>query len=839
MARDLVHHITMASENGTSCNQSSVAGEEQQSPRKPPATCMQKFRLYETQSNYYMIGRDKSRTHWRVLKIDRSEPSEFNIREDSTTYSETECSDLLRRIHEGNRPTGGLTFVTICYGIIGFLKFLGPYYMLLVTQRRMIGKICGHSVYAVSKSEIIPLPNSSVRCNVANPKYENRYKKLLCAVDLTKDFFFSYSYCVMRSLQKNLCGNESGQVPYDSMFVWNEFLTRGIRNHLQNTIWTVALVHGFFKQATLSISGREFKVTLIARRSRHYAGTRYLKRGVNEKGRVANDVETEQIVFQDVPGEFPLQISSVVQNRGSIPLFWSQETSRLNLRPNIILSKRDQNYQATRLHFENLVKRYGNPIIILNLIKTQEKKPRESVLRAEFAYAIRVINNDLLEENRLKFIHWDLSKHSRRANVLRLLGNLAANALRLTNIFHCQIEPVPEPEGPINWPFLQNINIASFDWQGSCENGTEDANNLESKSNSDKNVMFSPSVKPLQLQRGVLRTNCIDCLDRTNVAQYAYGLVALGHQLHAIGLLDAPVVDLDTPIAVNLMDFYERMGDTLAHQYGGSAAHNKIFCARRGQWRAATQSQEFFRTLQRYYSNAYTDAEKQDAINVFLGHFQPQEGKPALWEMDSDQHYIGGSKTHVDKKGRLFQRSLSDGNILREETSPVSATNAKRGSFPISSLPDQSREGSMLLSESSPEISTSERSLTYSRQPSIEMQRDPLESEHFHLSGYVDASTCSNFVDLEWLSSSANSFEESSERSLHGTTSFSRLSSESFVSGINRGSTPSSSGYGSSLKGREATGTEAYQEGKTYQDVLEEYPESFVQWVTNGETLCH
>lgn len=131
---------------------------------------------------------------------------------------------------------------------------------------------------------------------------------------------------------------------------------------------------------------------------------RYLKRGVNEKGRVANDVETEQIVFDDVPDGLPLQISSVVQNRGSIPLFWSQETSRLNLKPDIIcmhlisnqilhvcacisrniyvsmsifladfcfspVSKKDQNYEATRLHFENLAKRYGNPIIILNLIK--------------------------------------------------------------------------------------------------------------------------------------------------------------------------------------------------------------------------------------------------------------------------------------------------------------------------------------------------------------------------------------------------------------------------------------------------------------------------------------
>lgn len=63
---------------------------------------------------------------------------------------------------------------------------------------------------------------------------------------------------------------------------------------------------------------------------------RYLKRGVNEKGRVANDVETEQIVFEDIPGEIPTHICSVVQNRGSIPLYWSQETSRLNLKPDII-----------------------------------------------------------------------------------------------------------------------------------------------------------------------------------------------------------------------------------------------------------------------------------------------------------------------------------------------------------------------------------------------------------------------------------------------------------------------------------------------------------------------
>lgn len=79
-----------------------------------------------------------------------------------------------------------------------------------------------------------------------------------------------------------------------------------------------------------------------------------------------------------------------------------------------------------------------------------------------------------------------------------------------------------------------------------------------------------------RFQSGVLRTNCIDCLDRTNVAQYAYGLAALGRQLNAMGLTDQPKLDADSSIAAALMDMYQSMGDALAQQYGGSAAHNTV-----------------------------------------------------------------------------------------------------------------------------------------------------------------------------------------------------------------------------------------------------------------------
>ena len=46
--------------------------------------------------------------------------------------------------------------------------------------------------------------------------------------------------------------------------------------------------------------------------------------------------------------------------------------------------------------------------------KTREKKPRESILRAEFGNAIALINKDLTGESRLKFLHWDLNKYSKK-----------------------------------------------------------------------------------------------------------------------------------------------------------------------------------------------------------------------------------------------------------------------------------------------------------------------------------------------------------------------------------------------------------------------------------------
>lgn len=52
-------------------------------------------------------------------------------------------------------------------------------------------------------------------------------------------------------------------------------------------------------------------------------------------------------------------------------------------------------------------------------------------------------------------------------------------------------------------------------------------------------VFVSGGAGPARRQRGVLRTNCIDSLDRTNVAQFSFGMLAMGQQLHALGISGA------------------------------------------------------------------------------------------------------------------------------------------------------------------------------------------------------------------------------------------------------------------------------------------------------------
>lgn len=83
------------------------------------------------------------------------------------------------------------------------------------------------------------------------------------------------------------------------------------------------------------------------------------------------------------------------------------------------------------------------------------------------------------------------------------------------------------------------------------------------------------------------------------------------------------------------MEMYEVVGNQIAMQYAGSEAVHAMKSYDRGSGLAA-QSRDLLTTIKRYYSNSFTDAEKQQSMNLFLGRFVPTPNGRDIWELESD-----------------------------------------------------------------------------------------------------------------------------------------------------------------------------------------------------------
>eukprot|EP00794_Sanderia_malayensis_P012377 gene12377-13650_t len=113
------------------------------------------------------------------------------------------------------------------------------------------------------------------------------------------------------------------------------------------------------------------------RRSNQFAETSFLKRCANDEGFVASDIKTEQIAsdasFISLKSG---RYTSYTHLTGSAPFFWSQDTTqgRIVPKPQILVDRTDPYYAAAALHFNNLMARFGAPIIILILVKVSPKR---------------------------------------------------------------------------------------------------------------------------------------------------------------------------------------------------------------------------------------------------------------------------------------------------------------------------------------------------------------------------------------------------------------------------------------------------------------------------------
>lgn len=583
---------------------------------------IKKIRIFESQNNTYFIGTHNLKKEFHVLifkkiKFDTENKqlaSTINLsdimNEKIFSSEKTTFSELLQLLSKGTRQK--LKFVNEIQCIFGFVKFFLGYYSIIVTDSSIVGRIGRHLINRVEKVTIFPLFNIDQTLFTDNVySLENKYFSLFKNFELTRQMFYSKSYDLTKTVQRNFIENlkcdiipnftshyfnKKNKISLNKItnntFLWNHFHLKEFLSISQKTIWIVFFIYGYFEQVECNIFGLRFLVTIIARRNRHYAGTRFLKRGVSVTGNVANEVETEQILeeisstWSDQP-----QISSFIHIRGSVPIHWYQEHTFLLTKPTIKVNLSDITFNMTKRHFMLLTERYGKPCIVCNLTKKKElHKKQETLLNEWYQAAVDFINQTSMKnENKIIYHHYDLKADRLNMNFYEIYSEHSLKLIEQTNMF-CFV------------PFLK-----------------------------DKNVFL------LSLQNGIIRSNCVDCVDRTNVFQQIIGFSVFKIQLRKLGVM-ANFPEKETEEISNVLtDMYKRMGHELSMQYAGSLAHKQSIKEKGSQLeKLINKFSEVFNTSKRYFNNSFNDQNKQSSINVFLGKYKVNSGLPNIWEMFND-----------------------------------------------------------------------------------------------------------------------------------------------------------------------------------------------------------
>lgn len=390
-------------------------------------------------------------------------------------------------------------------------------------------------------------------------------------------FYFSPEFNLLSSMQFRSDLAKSA-APYtephyrhvDERFWWNEHLLKDLIG-IKADGYILPVMQGYVEIEPCVIEEQSFEFTLISRRSRDRSGLRYQRRGIDEHGNTANFVETEQLL-RIVRHDSDHQVS-FVQTRGSIPLFWSQSPYRL--KPIPVMERTEQeNYQGFSSHFRMQRSRYGRQICI-NLV---EQHGREQVAGSAYTRYTQKLN-----EPEIRYVEFDFHEQCK--------------GMRYENIEERLIKSL---EGP--------IQELGYCWLAPRNEGAA------------KNRKDGESWERLYDQKGVIRTNCMDCLDRTNVVQSAISRHVLNHQLLRLGIASFP--DKGLSVYEEFENIFNHVwannGDAISREYAGTSALKGDF-TRTGKRNLQGMINDATNSVARMYQNTFKDYFRQAAIDYLLG----------------------------------------------------------------------------------------------------------------------------------------------------------------------------------------------------------------------------
>ncbi|XP_045861474.1 synaptojanin-2 isoform X4 [Meles meles] len=429
--------------------------------------------------------------------------------------------------------------LTDAYGCLGELRLrsggASQSFLVLVTGCTSVGRIPEAEIYKITATDFYPLQEEV--------KEEDRLVALRKILN-SGVFYFSWpndgsSFDLTIRAQKQ--GHDSDE--WGSSFFWNQLLHVPLRQHQVSCCdWLLKVICGVVSIRTVYASHKQAKACLVSRISCERAGARFHTRGVNDDGHVSNFVETEQTIYMDDG------VSSFVQIRGSVPLFWEQpglQVGSHHLRLNRGL---EANAPAFDRHMVLLKEQYGKQVVV-NLLGS---RGGEEVLNRAF-----------------KKLLW-ASCHAGDTPMINFDFHQFAKGGKLE-----KLENLLRPQLKLHWD--------DFDVFAKGEN-----------------------VSP-RFQKGTLRMNCLDCLDRTNTVQSFIALEVLHLQLESLGLSSKPIADR---FVESFKAMWSLNGHSLSKMFTGSRALEGK--AKVGKLKDGARSVS--RTIQ---SNFF-DGLKQEAIELLL-----------------------------------------------------------------------------------------------------------------------------------------------------------------------------------------------------------------------------
>ncbi|KAK7294712.1 hypothetical protein RJT34_17605 [Clitoria ternatea] len=490
------------------------------------------------------------------------------------------------------------------YGVVGTIRLIVGTYAIVITSRKEVGSFLGYPVYRLMSMRVLAC-NEALRFSTAQEKKDESYfMTLLKIVESMPGLYYSYETDITLNLQRRSTLVEGWRSKplwkqADPRFVWNKHLLEELIEYKLDR-FIVPLVQGnILKFRTLNYLCFHpppcpflfvcvclgayalhiiFQVAELKLKDSNATVTLFSRRCTRRLGtrmwrRGANlEGDTANFIETEQLLETEEFRFSFLQARGSIPILWEQIVD-LSYKPHLRVISHEETPKIVQRHFHDLMQRYGE-IVALDLT---DQHGEEGQLSA--AYAAEMQN-----QQNVRYVNFDFHHHCGSSN----FDNLKILYDQISEDFEKQRYLLIDREGNI-----------------------------------------------LEEQRGLIRANCIDSLDRTNVTQCYLAQKSLNLQLQRIGVLtSSECISMFGEEYRKFRILWAEQGDEISVEYAGTHAL-KGDLVRYGKQTITGMIKDGISALSRYYLNNFHDGIRQDALDLISGRYTVSRNVPSPFRSNS------------------------------------------------------------------------------------------------------------------------------------------------------------------------------------------------------------